>query len=329
MGVKLRERPGKGWYVLIDWQGKRKAKSFGRDKKRAELFAETLECRMKLAKNGGTPLGFTEKEDIQEKVSTVKESLIDWQNTHAIVHCKPSTYRGYARAIEQHLIPAFGHFSLNELERSHVRYFIATLMKQGKARGTIENFLVPLKAIYYQAMDDGKAEKNPAWRLGKIFNQRKERKASLAPLERGEVAHLLKTANDRFPYFFPLLLCATRTGMRQGELIGLQWGDIDFLGGFIEVRRGVVLRQETTTKSHKIRRVDMSQQLQDVLHRIKEVRQLEAMSEGREMVPWVFLSPGGGRWDDRHLRRVWQRTLTGQTCVKFASMISDTTMRLN
>ena len=68
MGVKLRERPGKGWYVLIDWQGKRKAKSFGRDKKRAELFAETLECRMKLAKNGGTPLGFTEKEDIQEKV---------------------------------------------------------------------------------------------------------------------------------------------------------------------------------------------------------------------------------------------------------------------
>ncbi len=34
------------------------------------------------------------------------------------------------------------------------------------------------------------------------------------------------------------------------------------------------------------------------------------MSAGQAMVPWVFLSPGGRRWDDRHLRRVWQRCLT-------------------
>jgi integrase len=56
----------------------------------------------------------------------------------------------------------------------------------------------------------------------------------------------------------PVLLCAVRTGLRMGELIGLQWGDIDFHGGFIEVRRAVVLGKEATTKSHKIRRVDMS-----------------------------------------------------------------------
>jgi len=46
------------------------------------------------------------------------------------------------------------------------------------------------------------------------------------------------------------------------------------------------------------------------LHQLKEVRQLEAMSVGQAMVPWVFLSPGGRRWDDRHLRRVWPRCLT-------------------
>ena len=38
------------------------------------------------------------------------------------------------------------------------------------------------------------------------------------------------------------------------------------------VRRGVVLRQETSTKSHKIRRVDMSQYLQTTLMRLKELR---------------------------------------------------------
>jgi len=92
-------------------------------------------------------------------------------------------------------------------------------------------------------------------------------------------------------------------------LIGLQWGDVDFHGGFIEVRRGVVLRQETTPKSHKIRRVDMSQQLQATLKKIKELHQLEAMAEGKELVPWVFLAKGGQRWDDRHLRRVWVKCL--------------------
>ena len=98
--------------------------------------------------------------------------------------------------------------------------------------------------------------------------------------------------------------------LRQGELIGLQWGDSDFHGGFFEVRRGVVLRQETRPKSHKIRRVDMSQQLQATLKNLKELRQLEAMAEGGELASRAFLAKGG-RWDDRHLRRVWVKCLEG------------------
>jgi len=33
------------------------------------------------------------------------------------------------------------------------------------------------------------------------------------------------------------------------------------------------------------------------------------MANGQELTPWVFLSPGGKRWDDRHLRRAWRRCL--------------------
>jgi hypothetical protein len=85
-------------------------------------------------------------------------------------------------------------------------------------------------------------------------------------------------------------------------------GDIDFHGGFIEVRRAVVMGRETTTKSHKIRRVDMSRQLMAELKRRNEIRQLEAMN-GKELLPWVFLSPGGIRLDERNLRRSWYRCL--------------------
>ena len=56
MGVKVRERPGKGFYVLTDWQGKRKSKFFGKDKKQAKLFAEKLKARLKWAEQSGEPV---------------------------------------------------------------------------------------------------------------------------------------------------------------------------------------------------------------------------------------------------------------------------------
>ena len=67
--------------------------------------------------------------------------------------------------------------------------------------------------------------------------------------------------------------------------------------------------KETTTKSHKIRRVDMSRQLQAELKQAKEICQIEAMSSGEELRPEVFLSPEGFRWDARNLRRGWYRIL--------------------
>jgi hypothetical protein len=52
MGVKLRERPGKGWYVLTDWRGQRKAKCFGKNKALAKEFKEKLEAKLKLGSAG-------------------------------------------------------------------------------------------------------------------------------------------------------------------------------------------------------------------------------------------------------------------------------------
>jgi integrase len=123
------------------------------------------------------------------------------------------------------------------------------------------------------------------------------------------VKALLIKAEEHNKSLYPLLLCAVRAGLRMGELIDLQCGDVDLRGRFIEVRRSVVLCQEATTKSHKIRRVEMSQQLHDTLKRMKEIRQLEAMSNSSDMLPWVFLSPQHHRWDDRNLRRAWYQLL--------------------
>ena len=56
MSVKLRERPGKGWFVMTDWKGQRKSNAFGKNKKGAQEFARKLEARLKWAEASGEPV---------------------------------------------------------------------------------------------------------------------------------------------------------------------------------------------------------------------------------------------------------------------------------
>jgi len=87
--------------------------------------------------------------------------------------------------------------------------------------------------------------------------------------------------------------------LRRGELIGLQWGDIDLKERYLLVRRAVVRRNVGLPKSNKIRRVDLSGQLCIELKTLREIRELEAMSNGQtlKLDEPVFLSPMGFQWE--------------------------------
>ena len=89
------------------------------------------------------------------------------------------------------------------------------------------------------------------------------------------------------PERYPLFLTALRAGLRLGELLGLQWQDIQFGDSeddpnrFILVRHNFTRRQFTTTKSRKERRVDLSKELRRVLMDLRDHRIMEAMSGGK------------------------------------------------
>src|SRR5262249_48259921 len=78
---------------------------------------------------------------------------------------------------------------------------------------------------------------------------------------------------------------------------------------FIEVRRAVVRRQITSTKTHKIRRVDLSPQLSQVLREVRETRDLEAKLQERPMPEWVFVTPHGGRMTIEVVRKGFEACL--------------------
>jgi integrase len=118
---------------------------------------------------------------------------------------------------------------------------------------------------------------------------------------------LLETARCEFPPYYPLFLCAVRTEMRLGELFGLQWGDIDFEGRFIEVRRTVKDGGHVfPPKNGKIRRVDLSDQLAGALRALRVERKAETLRRGWPEAPeWVFCSDAGTPLHKSDFEPIW------------------------
>ncbi|NNF83795.1 MAG: site-specific integrase [Deltaproteobacteria bacterium] len=93
--------------------------------------------------------------------------------------------------------------------------------------------------------------------------------------------------------------------MRQGEILALQWGDIDWNGKFIEVRRANWKGIISSPKSGKGRRVDLADHLAAVLSEHRRTIAAEALKAGRPMSEWVFPSEEGTALDAANLRKTF------------------------
>ena len=82
-----------------------------------------------------------------------------------------------------------------------------------------------------------------------------------------------------------------------------------FQHGLVEVHRAGTHGVETTTRSHKIRRVDMTASLTETLQRLQEIRRLEANKEDVPLPELVFVSSTWTRRDDSNLRRQFASVL--------------------
>jgi integrase len=109
----------------------------------------------------------------------------------------------------------------------------------------------------------------------------------------------------------PIPLPSGAHWVRFGEAIGLQWGDIDFQGRFIEVRRTLSHHRLSTPKSRKGRRVDMSLQLTETLKDVLVERKKETLRKGwGEVPPWLFTTGLSTPLDKGNFHRhVWVKLL--------------------
>ena len=142
----------------------------------------------------------------------------------------------------------------------------------------------------------------------------------------------MKATQEICPEYYPLLLMAVRTGLRRGELVALQWGDLlrgrddDHSNRFILVQHNDVRCEHTTTKSKKARRVDLSRELRRVFVEPCDKPLFEAYLAGQNDISdeLVFRSPEKAIIDpDNHCHRI-SRCWPRPESARFAFMISVT-----
>jgi integrase len=230
------------------------------------------------------------------------------------------TYEVYGQALRCHLLPHFGQKDIATITREEVKQLAYGMLAQGKSRNTVMVTLAPLREMFNHAIEDRHVAVNPALGVMRLTKKGKgEQREKVTFLTREEVSVFLETCREHRPDYAPLVLLLVRTGLRIGEACALQWGDLDFLNRFIEVRRTYSNgRIEETPKSSKSRRVDMSQQLTEALKALLVERKKETLRKGwGEVPPWIFLREDGACLTPNYVRmRVWPK-LSAKTGLRY------------
>ncbi len=147
---------------------------------------------------------------------------------------RPATDRQYTDATHNYILPSLGELKLIDLTPKTIQAFIDKLIHNQVGRRTIQIVRLVLHSCLQHAVDLVIIKYNPA----EIVKVPKTEKHDLHVWNEDEVSRFLHSIegerNENFYYL------ALTTGMRQGELLGLKWPDIDWKRGVIMVKRQAV-----------------------------------------------------------------------------------------
>ena len=226
-----------------------------------------------------------EEECLQGNViATIKfeEFAKQWFKEYADKKLKAQTIRGY-HYLEPRIYKALGHLRLDKITPRHVQKFVNELceMKCGNnsekklSSKTVKLHLSLVSTIFDYAIKMQMIKDNPCKNITLPSPDRKERKIYTVE-EIKQILELFDSepiGNFKYVVFFTLALY---TGLRRGELLGLEWKDFDWNKGIMTVSRNSLWTKEkgmytdTPKTESSIRSLKLQPELIDILMRYKD-----------------------------------------------------------
>ena len=231
------------------------------------------ECKEKLAKaireNRGVPLNHTGD-------YTAAEWCRLWFETYSKPNIRYNTAKGYEGIIKHHIIPAIGAIKLKQLSSIHIQRMYNDLKENGRMpRGAKQNdkplsntFVRRVHAVLQAALKQAVKERlipyNPCENCRIPPKDKKE--MTILPPEK--IGRYLQEA-EKYGVL-PMFYLELSSGLRRGELLALQWTDLNVKERILTVNKQVTRMEgeldvtEPKTKN-SVRKVALSQQAVDLL----------------------------------------------------------------
>jgi len=190
------------------------------------------------------------------------------------------TWERYEQLVRVHIKPALGRVKLKDLTATHARSLYREKLESGSSPRTVQYIHTTLRKALQDAMSDGLIPRNVADGIKAPRPKRKE----INPLSPEQARTFLKAVRgDRLEALYVL---AIHRGLRQGELLGLRWEDVDLEAGTLQVRRTLSLTKSghvfEPPKNGKGRSVELTQGALDALrgHLAQQLEEIEALGDG-------------------------------------------------
>jgi len=241
-GTIYRRKNG-GWatqYIVYTAEGRKRKTLYGKTRQEvAAKLAKALSDR-----EGGLVF------DAENQ--TVSEYLERWLSDSVKGSVRPKTFDSYEWLVCKYIAPALGRVKLKTLTSAHLQGFYRSKLEAGLSPRTVQYLHVVLHRALKQALRWGLVPRNVSEAVDPPRGQKKE----IRPLPPDQARRLLEaTCGDRFEALYVL---AVHCGLRQGELLGLRWEDVDLEAGTLHVRRTLTVAKGgpkfTAPKTAKSRR---------------------------------------------------------------------------
>lgn len=186
-----------------------------------------------------------------------------WREKYGQKHLEAKTLETYDIMLKNHILPFIGPCRISELKPLHIMNLLGELSKEGARKDGKSGGLASssirfvhriLKDIFERAVDWRIIKLNPvsAVKRPKINDERE-----VDVYDEHEVQVLFRALEDEPIHWRIMITLALTTGLRRGELLGLEWKHVDLHGGTIDViqslshSRGVNTLKEPKTKNSK------------------------------------------------------------------------------
>lgn len=264
---------------------------------------------------------------IEKNKLSLEGWLVQWLDVYAKPKVKQSTYVSYSTYINKHIVPEIGKIKLVDLRVDMLQQFFNEKANTGRLDGkgglsekTLRNLYTMLSTALKQAYENDLINKNLA-ELVKLPRVEKIEMRVLSLSEQKALLEAIRASTER--YKIGVLICLS-TGIRVGELCGLQWQDIGEINHMLSIRRTLnrlptmdkkkcktELVIDTPKSDKSVRDIPLPQFLIEELTEYKNLRNVEkvAASDIYDKRGFIICNEIGEPVEPRTMQDVFQRLL--------------------